>query len=69
MCTPHTLTPPSTLHMHIFTHVYRASEEEKKKYEEERAEELFRNMQRAKMVAKKRAEEMSKDVEVCVMCV
>ena len=56
----HTHCPPSPSHLH------RTSEEEKLKFEQERAEELYKNMRRAKMVAKKRSEEMSKMVEVCV---
>ena len=49
---------------HARTHTHSASTEEQQKFQKKRAEELYVNIRNAKLVAKKRAEQMSKMIEV-----
>ena len=55
---------------HPFLSMCRKSKEEQRQYEQQRAEEIYESLQRAKSIAQKRAEQMSRSVEVCVcVCV
>ena len=55
---------------HPFPSMCRKSKEEQRQYEQRRAEEIYESLQRAKSIAQKRAEQMSRSVEVCVcVCV
>ena len=54
-------------HKNIHVVVCRKTREEQKQFQQKRAEELYVNIKRVKELGKKRAQEVSKTVEVCLI--